>query len=448
MIKQYLILIIGALSLYSCNQEREINSIEDLQKILKPKTERFVINPNQDNFIEGEKGTVLYFPSNSLVYDDGSPVTTEVQLQLNEFYSVSDIISENLSTLSDSLLLETGGMINISATSEGKKLKLDPSKSYVVCFPKREKKNMELFYGENNSDNINWKVESIANYVDTNSYGFNYLKSDTSLITEYLGVSGWSSSSFGPKGRDCSFGWQIKHSDSTVFRYIKKLYEDSTKLENQMKSSDSHVRMHFEIGEDGIVKSLSHDSITAFNSRVEKVIMSLPPFDMNKMYCAPEYEYWLSVGVTDHIDRDQYLEKFNEKYTNYRNKAVEHINAKELDYYILSATKLDWINCDRFINTESKKDDLFVSVKNPEKTKVILVFKDFNSILNGTPKDGGFVFNQIPIDEAITVLAISHAEGKCRMAKYTTNSSKGKLELNNFQTFTLEQLTDELNNIN
>lgn len=449
MIKYCIILIIGVLFLISCKQEVEINSLESLRENISPQSEKFNPNPNQDNYIEGKQGTVIFFPANSFVYTNGKPVNGEIEINLEEYYSVSDIISNNLSTLSDSLLLESGGMINIKATSKGKEVQINPSMSYVVCFPKKGKKEMELFYGNKNSNGeLNWKLENAANYQNEKTDRINNLNVDSSFVNEYVGISCWTSSSTGPNSRNCRFNWNLIHKDSTVFQYIKNLYKDSIELENQMREINSRVEMEFKIGNDGKIKSISFDSKTPFNSRIGKIMYALPPFDMNKMYCESGFEYSLCIGVTDVILPEEYLERFNKKYSQYKNKAIEYINKKELDYYVLSATKLDWINCDRFLELEAEKLDLFVSIKNPNESDAILVFKKYNSIMNGTPKNGGFVFTQIPNDEEICVLGISHKDGKPTLARSNTNSNKGKLRLDNFKPFTLDELKDELNNTN
>lgn len=449
MIKNCLILIIGVLFLVSCTQDVEINSLESLRENISPQSEKFALNPNQDNYIEGKQGTVIFFPSNSFVYDNGKPVEGQVEINLEEYYSISDIISNSLSTLSDSLLLETGGMINIKATSKGKEVKINRSMSYVVCFPKKREQDMGLFYGNRNSDGeINWKLENVANYEDEQTDRINSLSIDSSLVNEYVGISCWSAASTGPNGRNCNFDWNINHKDSTIFKYVKNLYKDSVELEDQMRQSNSRVEMELTLGNDGKIKSISFDSITPFNKRIEKLMYSLPSFKMDEMYCEPGYEYSLCIGVTDYIILEEYLERFDQKYTQYKNNAIEYINKKELDYYVLSATKLDWINCDRFLELESEKVDLFVSVQNQNTSSTILIFKKYNTIMNGTPKNGGFVFNQIPVGEEITILGISYLNGKPNLAKISSNSSKKSFELNNFQTFSLEELKNELNNIN
>lgn len=447
--KYSLIFIVSILLFASCNKGVQVNSLKELKTNLVPEVESFIINPNEDIYIEGQQGTVIFFPASSLVYDDGTLVKNEVKVNLQEFYSNSEIISNNLSTLSDSLFLETGGMIKIEAIANGEALHINPSKSYVVCFPGKNNENMELFYGDFTSNNtINWEIEDIANYEDTNTEDYTYTKRDTTLIPKYIGVSCWSGGISKPNGLDCNFNWEIKHKDSTLFRYIKNLYKDSIDLKNQMTESNLRVEMKLKIANNGKVKSINFDTITVFNSRIEKVINSLPLFDMNKMYCEPVYEYSLCIGITDQIDRDEYAKKFNDKYSRYKNKAIEYVDKKELEYYVLSATKLDWINCDRFIEEESDRLDFLVSVNNPRETSVVLIFNDFKGIMNGVLENDTFIFNQIPKDVDINVIAISHEEGKPKMAKVSTSSGKAELKLNDFKTFSLDELKEELNTIN
>lgn len=77
--------------------------------------QNFSFNAAKGTVLEGEKGTVLQIPANCFVDSDGNVATGEISFLLQEAYSYSDMLFQNLSTVSDGKILETGGMLFIEA---------------------------------------------------------------------------------------------------------------------------------------------------------------------------------------------------------------------------------------------------------------------------------------------------------------------------------------------
>ena len=65
---------------------------------------------------------------------------------------------ENLSTVSNGTILETGGMLFVEAEAEGKELKLKPGVEMTISVPApKALEGMELFNGERDIDgDMNW----------------------------------------------------------------------------------------------------------------------------------------------------------------------------------------------------------------------------------------------------------------------------------------------------
>ena len=116
----------------------------------------FKINTAKDTTIRGEKGTVLVIPKNAFA---GVPTGAIVDFKLKEAYSFSDIIRDNLNTMSGDKILQTGGMIYTEANYKGQQLGLQ--QNLQVQFNSKESKleGMQLFSGERNmqkNGDINW----------------------------------------------------------------------------------------------------------------------------------------------------------------------------------------------------------------------------------------------------------------------------------------------------
>lgn len=151
----------------SCNdsedREHSNDTFQNNQAIFdhfeKP-CQTFLISPDSTKTISGSQGTLITIYANSFETKEGKEVTSEIEIQLSEYYEVSDIILANLSTSSDDNILETGGMIHWTAKSEGEELILKNGKSVQIEFPTSYKSNMQLFSGEFLNGKMNWKPQN------------------------------------------------------------------------------------------------------------------------------------------------------------------------------------------------------------------------------------------------------------------------------------------------
>jgi hypothetical protein len=93
-------------------------------KRFSPKTQTFVIDYDKDQHIFGKKGTHIFIEKSSFVFEDGTPVKSKINIEIKEFYDKKTILLAGLITQTKNGFLESGGMIHIQATADGKKVKL------------------------------------------------------------------------------------------------------------------------------------------------------------------------------------------------------------------------------------------------------------------------------------------------------------------------------------
>lgn len=111
---------------------------------------------NMGDTIVGKKGTVIIIDSNTFNIDT-TKFNNNIVLKLNEYYSLRDLILNNLTTVSNEKLLETNGMINLKFYFNNSLIV--PEKDYKILFPKNYRnEQMFLFKGEENKvdKTINW----------------------------------------------------------------------------------------------------------------------------------------------------------------------------------------------------------------------------------------------------------------------------------------------------
>lgn len=138
----------------------ELNS---LYKLVKKAPEIIELNIEKDVTITCKEGTKLTIPAKSFVDAKTKKlVRGKINLEVTEFYKLSDMLLANLTTKSDDNVLETGGMLYLNANKKGSKLKLKKGKHIQVVFNNKEKEDMQLFYGEELSEGVNWKIQEMA----------------------------------------------------------------------------------------------------------------------------------------------------------------------------------------------------------------------------------------------------------------------------------------------
>jgi hypothetical protein len=139
--------------------ERNLLSTNELYaKIADEPTVQIVKSSVKESLvITGKKGTRLILPPNVFNLPEGTPVT----FTLREAYKMGDMLLENLTTQSGNRMLSSGGMVQITATVDGKSIQ--PNKPFTLLMPKDPNNpnpmanSMQLFTGARAPNQpLNW----------------------------------------------------------------------------------------------------------------------------------------------------------------------------------------------------------------------------------------------------------------------------------------------------
>jgi hypothetical protein len=123
-----------------------------------PPPQVFTIRPSRDTMLVGAQGTQLLVRAADWDLPAGAPV---VQLTLQEFYTPTDMVLAGLSTRSGSDLLETGGMLKLTATAQGQPVRLRPGGRVYLRMPARKvQPDMRLYEGQPQgpAQHIDWQL--------------------------------------------------------------------------------------------------------------------------------------------------------------------------------------------------------------------------------------------------------------------------------------------------
>jgi hypothetical protein len=422
----------------SCNQDKVY-----LTKISFPQI-NFTISPNSDTTIFGEQGTRLFIEKETFQFLDGTVVKDSITINLKEFYKKSDIILADLSTVSNEKILESGGMINITATSKGQQLEIKSSKRIVAHFPKLKdtNKEMNLFYSDKtatDSSVTNWNIDTV------------------SLVKNTIKLSSW------------GYVW-ADYDDSTEFKYIPKKFVDTGYYWNPIDLyinafnfststikdvSLNGVDIEFKIDKNGKIRAPILTGKVSENARKEilSFVNNLPEFNPGRDKKGNIIERTGTLGISEgqivplYKSSEEYISSFDKKYSKFEKQPIKNMNDAELNYYVFSIVKLGWINCDRFLETPQTVD-FFVQTPSSNDIKIKMVFNDIKGVLMANYIDGKYVFTKVPLGRQVTIVAIKNINGKFETAFQNLTIADKPLVNLTFRETTLAELKQNLEKLN
>jgi len=120
----------------------------------------------------------------------------------------------------------------------------------------------------------------------------------------------------------------------------------------------------------------------------------------------------------------------------------------DVNRYVFSVSKLGWLNCDKFYQSNNSNTNFSIHINEPDKTIVNLVFHRFRSILQGSSESGQITFKNVPIGEKITIVALKTVNNQIFIAvKETEITDKGETAMD-FKPVTMDLLKMEIEFLN
>ncbi len=414
--KRILTLLILTIIFISCSTNKKdtsVNSLKDLQTYLTPTPQKFEISPSKETMLKGDKGTAIYIPPDAFQFEDGTMPKGKVNIELKECYSEADMVAESMNTTSEQYILATGGMVYFNASADGKKLSIQNGKSFVIGFPKgNQTAEMDLFYDYSFNDTVSTWIPDYNMYevearqkakVDTIQR-----EEDSVLAIEYpikmtddlFDYKFWCVAFTSPLFDLPLVGQKHK----TIIDYINDSGTIQDSIARLFYTNNWRVHYDFNIDKHGKMSNfkVDDDEDIKYNSYALKVVKkyfeNAPAFNLSIDTIEIDHDWNFSIGVM--AGRELNEERFKKRFR----------------------------------------------TKNPQDTKVQIIFKDINSILAGSYEQGQLVFKNVPLGRAIKVVGISYANGKPTISVAQTTIDKDGFELLDFKEFSLDNLEEELNN--
>ncbi|MEQ3663602.1 hypothetical protein [Olleya sp.] len=431
---------------------------------VKKQPEIKTINNEKETTITFKEGTVLIIPAKCFIYANGKLARGKVNIEVTEYYKLSDMLLANLTTKSDDNQLETGGMLFIKALKDNKQLQLKPGSSieYKFSSDASKKKDMQLFLGEEIKNGINWTLDKVthkSNAVSTSTEMVLIEEDDVEVPIQYVEEV--------PVFPGCENGTNTAKKqcfDQALSKLISKNFNAS--IAEDLKLSGKHkILTSFKIDKEGevvdIQASAAHTLLAKEAIRVLKLIPKLKPGKLRDYTVIVPYSLPINFNVDGSTknnpsaitikDKTSFEKKFEERLQNKDSTTkglVGTVTASDVSRYAFYGSKLGWINCDRFIRSNKDAIKFKLKIKDADGADVKMVFKSYNSILPSKRVKDVYDFGTVVLNEEVVLVAIKMIEDNLFLG-ITNATTKEISELKfDFKAVSLDQLKSELQKLN
>lgn len=451
--KQTLIILTFVIVLVSCNQEKKMNSelglfpteFIDSLKAISSLTERFELNAAQNNTILTKNGTILIISPNSFIDNHGN-ITSSVTFEIKENFEMSDFILSNLQTIHNDKILESTGMLYISATDKsGNKLSLNENKKIRIQIPQNQlDENSKIFLGKREEDGtMNWKnieepSKSLIPYpISFLAKNAPWLCVESDIVNVY----------------EKKFKNNLKFENTLVAtkEFTERVVCDDKTLEIYLNNLNKNL---YEIDE-MVVRHLVKDSADYLNSWIIKEVPN--PNGGPRTKAQRDAHKWLVNNAKEsfHNRINMFKEFAKQKLTKVdTTKIIDTTKIKDINQAFISydTSNLGWINVDVFFDDPKSEPIKLIAKTNQEVQIINLILKGRNVILTGFEKgESQYYFtkdeegyNRLPKGEKAVIIAIGYETGNLTFGKKEIILGKNKIETIDMQKVSASELKEEI----
>lgn len=374
-------------------------------------TQKFVVPAGKTMIVTGKNGLKITVDPSKLVKEDGTAINGKILVRLVELTNSNELFRSNAATMSDGMLLASGGSYFIGLECNGQNLALKQGHALEVSFPVLKEDEMQLFYGERDADeNMNWKRTAVLleppseaiSFTDSNPYEPNNIP---------------------PVLADFDPGKVYKTLEEPVYYYKQRM--TLKELVDTLNSKNAKVTLQTisywpkNLPTNQVLDT--HYLTAMYGPRKQYILRSLKAIQADSI-----------AGECEKLKRDSLL----------RNWKPKSLAGQLQKYYAPSAVqRLGWINCDRFYRSGEQVEmqlELPVTL-NKCRVDYFIIFHSFNGLINSrvnVGEEASFVLNSMPAGEKVTLVAFTKKNGIIYHCKEDFVIGKNKKKLTGFKTIT------------
>lgn len=416
------------------------------QKLEPNNISKFKYRPNETVTLIAKQKTKISIPPNSFRYTKSKKTVKEpVWVEVKEYYKKSDFVLANLSSQTKDGLLESRGMIHISAKANGKDCELIDGRQIKVEVPTQKlEKGFEYYKGEFNDENkMIWTLEepNKENRPNFNSIEPRIIDERRKRVNVSFSAHLTSSDIDESDKTNAFSNWLLKEFIKTFKDNSLNAYHKTEKWNDQYMYKRA-ISFDFDTaGTSGIEKSNVKVKTDYFLDL--KKMLNRVPETVCKEGLTPNKKHRNIIFVTVNVDgRNNFnINKFEKEYSfkNYDDY---------IDYVSIYANNLNWINVDRPFNFPPEElTPLIVNLGKTDAHDVKLVFKNRNAIMNGEYRNNQVVFNNIPKDDELFIVATKKVNGTKYFTITPTKANTAPVSLS-FKKYTKDRYVKALETLN
>lgn len=363
-------------------------------------TQHFLINHQKDTLIIGKSGTKIRIPAGCLVLASGNQVPGSIQIQLLEYYEPADMILAGLSTKAGDKILETSGMIQLTANSSGKPVKIKKGKSLEISFSHFPfNKQNEIYYGTSANQLVDWHLNhsqepaNATDPVDTEE-GPSEIPHFKGDLDAYLKNNIFYPPSFNPKNLPTGL--------------IYASFEVGTR--GEISGLELRGGLHPELDKMVyyVIQNMPAWEPAYLGSKATKSFYQLPiPIGKSRW---PTYA-WQRSKALDILEKSENITVLYDKLggSRFADKSgiMRSSNNPGLDDVLYTVNELGWINIDRLWELNTSTVNPTIPKAGLDNFHFALAFKRIRGIIFSTENSDAFVFSSIPEGEKGLILGFS-----------------------------------------
>ena len=436
------------------NNARQV-MLRGLLAQLAKEAQEFAIDNRRDTLIHCTEGTGLLIPANSLGGNAG------VIFSIKEFYKESDIVLNQLSTVSNKDQLVTGGMFEMTASVNGKPVDVAPGlpiRLYMQDTSSSEMANMQLFNGRVEEAGLFADLITKSLSMQSSRYAVNWVPQGNYFqrpdVTTFAQVINLVNEPFRTR--------ETKKGTVGFFKLSANSSLSAEELKQELKTRYGYSKVKIRSGKSKFLfwkwrlfglsdyngaaglgdtvwmeaaraSQLGLKAIRTSTSRLSGAI------NLNAVYMPLEQQFTSNSGNRTATNSDS---------IDYGRKKTDFASLLRSKYSVDVKT-LGWINCDRFYNDGGSKIDYVVNLGDTATNYyTMLVFDDIKSMMSGSIRNQSVVFQNVPAGQKVKVISIGiDKQGEMVIAVKPATINRAGLASLEFETTNTEDLKSSLRSI-